>query len=190
MKRIVYVLSLVLICSFTYFILPEKSYACDCTKASPEERLQQNDVVFEGKVLEVQEKDGRMKTLFEVKKIWKGTSSSQIIIYTSSSSSSSSSSSCAFRFAEGGEYRVFSSHRGEVKLLETSSCSGTKRLDEAEIEKMALRHIAKESVPKKKVDLKDEMVSGLSWWQVTIISIGVLLLIAVVIFIVRRTRKK
>ncbi|NUC18813.1 cobalamin biosynthesis protein CbiN [Bacillus mycoides] len=184
MKRIVYVLSLVLICSFTYFILPEKSYACDCTKASPEERLQQNDVVFEGKVLEVQEKDGRMKTLFEVKKIWKGTSSSQIIIYTSSSSSS-----CAFRFAEGGEYLVFSSYRGEEKL-ETSSCSGTKRLDEAEIEKMALRHIAKESVPTKKVDLKDEMVSGLSWWQVTIISIGVLLLIAVVIFIVRRTRKK
>ncbi|MFK4423266.1 cobalamin biosynthesis protein CbiN [Bacillus sp. RC51] len=184
MKRIVYVLSLVLICSFTYFILPEKSYACDCTKASPEERLQQNDVVFEGKVLEVQEKDGRMTTLFEVKKIWKGTSSSQIIIYTSSSSS------CAFRFAEGGEYLVFSSHRGEVKLLETSSCSGTKRLDEAEIEKMALRHIAKESVPTKKVDLKDEMVSGLSWWQVTIISIGVLLLIAVVIFIVRRTRNK
>ncbi|EJQ72767.1 cobalamin biosynthesis protein CbiN [Bacillus sp. FSL E2-8868] len=183
MKRIVYVLSLVLICSFTYFILPEKSYACDCTKASPEERLQQNDVVFEGKVLEVQEKDGRMKTLFEVKKIWKGTSSSQIIIYTSSSSS------CAFRFAEGGEYVVFSSYRGEEKL-ETSICSGTKRLDEAEIEKNALSHIAKESVPTKKVDLKDEMVSGLSWWQVTIISIGVLLLIAVVIFIVRRTRKK
>ncbi|OSY01845.1 hypothetical protein BTJ45_00908 [Bacillus mycoides] len=106
MKRIVYVLSLVLICSFTYFILPEKSYACDCTKASPEERLQHNDVVFEGKVLEVQEKDGKIKTLFEVKKIWKGTSSSQVIIYTSFSS-------CTFRFAEGGEYLVFSSYRGE-----------------------------------------------------------------------------
>ncbi|WP_305927343.1 cobalamin biosynthesis protein CbiN [Bacillus mycoides] len=185
MKRIIYLLSLVLICSFTFFILPEKSYACDCINVSPEDAFQKNDVVFEGKVLEVQEKgEGGIKTLFEVKKIWKGTSSSQIIIYTSSSSS------CAFRFAEGGEYLVFSSHRGEVKLLETSSCSGTKRLDEAEIEKMALRHIAKESVPTKKVDLKDEMVSGLSWWQVTIISIGVLLLIAVVIFIVRRTRNK
>lgn len=186
MKRIVCLLSLVLICSFTFFILPEKSYACDCMKRSPEDTFQKNDVVFEGKVLEVQEKDGGgIKTLFEVKKIWKGTSSSQIIIYTSSSSSSS----CAFRFGEGGEYIVFSSHRGEEKLLETSSCSGTKRLDEAEIEKTALSHIAKESVPTKKVDLKDEMVSGLSWWQVTIISIGVLLII-VVIFIVRRNRKK
>lgn len=183
MKRIIYVLSLVLICNFIYFILPEKSYACDCTKASPEERLQNNDVVFEGKVLEVQEKDGKIKTLFEVKNIWKGTSSSQIIIYTSVSS-------CEFPFAKGGEYLVFSSHRGEEKLLETSICSGTKRLDEAEIQKNALSHIAKESVPTKKVDLKDEMVSGLSWWQVTIISIGVLLLIAVVIFIVKRTRKK
>ncbi|WP_377866108.1 cobalamin biosynthesis protein CbiN [Bacillus sp. R86525] len=182
MKRIVYVLSLVLICSFTYFILPEKSYACECMKASPEERLQKNDVVFEGKVLEVQEKDGRMKTLFEVKKIWKGTSSSQVIIYTSVSS-------CAFRFAEGGEYLVFSSYRGEEKL-ETSICSGTKRLDEAELDKTALSHIAKESIPTKKVDLKGDMVSGLSSWQVVLIVIGVLFIVAVVIFIVKRTRKK
>ena len=58
------------------------------------------------------------------------------------------------------------------------------------MEKKALSHIAKESIPTKKVDLKGEMVSGLSWWQVAIISIGVLLIIAVVIFIVRRTRKK
>ncbi|OOR23359.1 cobalamin biosynthesis protein CbiN [Bacillus cereus] len=183
MKRIVYLLSLVLICSFTFFILPEKSYACDCIKRSPEDTFQKNDVVFEGKVLEVQEKDGGgIKTLFEVKKIWKGTSSSQIIIYTSSSS-------CAFRFGEGGEYIVFSSHRGEEKLLETSSCSGTKRLDEAEIEKTALSHIAKESVPTKKVNLKGDMVNGFRWGQLVIISIGVLLII-VVIFIVRRNRKK
>ncbi|KAB2443710.1 cobalamin biosynthesis protein CbiN [Bacillus luti] len=181
MKRIVYVLSLVLICSFIYFILPEKSYACECMKAAPEERLQKNDVVFEGKVLEVQEKDGKMEILFEVKKIWKGTSSSQVIVYTSFSS-------CTFPFAEGGEYLVFSSYRGEGKL-ETSICSGTKRLDEAEIEKNALSHIAKESVPTKKVDLKDGMVSSLSWWQIAIISVG-LLIIAFVIFVVRRTRKK
>ncbi|PFW56621.1 cobalamin biosynthesis protein CbiN [Bacillus cereus] len=178
MKRIIYLLSLVLICSF---IFSDKSYACDCTKVSPEDRLQKNDVVFEGKVLEVQEKDGGMKTLFEVKKIWKGTSSSQVIIYTSFSS-------CTFRFAEGGEYLVFSSYRGEEKL-ETSICSGTKRLDEAEIEKNALSHIAKESVPTKKVDLKDEMGSSLSWWQIAIISVG-LLIITFVIFVVSRTRKK
>ncbi|HGH7179613.1 cobalamin biosynthesis protein CbiN [Bacillus luti] len=181
MKRIVYVLSLVLICSLTYFILPEKSYACECVKASPEEKLQNNDVVFEGKVLEVQEKDGKMKTLFEVKRIWKGTSSSQVIVYTSFSS-------CTFPFSEGGEYLVFSSYRGEEKL-ETSMCSGTKRLDEAGAEKVALSQIAKESVPTKKVDLKDEMVSSLSWWQIAIIFVG-LLSIAFVIFVVRRTRKK
>lgn len=178
MKRIIYLLSLVLICSF---IFSDKSYACDCTKSSPEDRLQKNDVVFEGKVLEVQEKDGKMEILFEVKKIWKGTSSSQVIIYTSFSS-------CTFRFAEGGEYLVFSSYRGEEKL-ETSICSGTKRLDEAEIEKNALSHIAKESVPTKKVDLKDEMGSSLSWWQIAIISVG-LLIITFVIFVVSRTRKK
>lgn len=105
MKRIVYLLSLVLICSFIFL---DKSYACDCTKVSTEDAFRKKDVVFEGKVLEVQEKDGEMKTLFEVEKIWKGTSSSQIIIYTSFGS-------CTFRFAEGGEYLVFSSYRGEEK---------------------------------------------------------------------------
>ena len=67
-------------------------------------------------------------------------------------------------------------------------CSGTKRLDEAEMDKVTLSQIAKESVPTKKVDLKDEMVSSLSWWQIAIISVG-LLIIAFVIFVVRRTRK-
>ena len=182
MKRIAYVLSLVLICSFTYFIFPEKSYACECMKASPEERLQKTDVVFEGKVLEVQKKDAKMEILFEVKRIWKGTSSSQIIIYASFSS-------CTFPFGEEGEYLVFAFNRGEGKL-ETSMCSGTKRLDEAGADKVALSQIAKESVPTKKVNLKNDMVSGFSWWQVVTLSIGLLLIVALAIIIVRRTRKK
>ncbi|WP_433773297.1 cobalamin biosynthesis protein CbiN [Bacillus wiedmannii] len=184
MKRIVYLLSLVLICSVTYFILPEKSYACDCTKIAPEDAFQNNDVVFEGKVIEVRSEEGvENKVLFEVKNIWKGTSSSQVIINTNEGT-------CTFRFAEGGEYLVFSSYRGEEKLLKTSICSGTKRLDEAKMEKQALSHIAKESIPTKKVDLKGEMVNGLSWWQVAIIFVSLLLIIAFVIFVVGRMRKK
>ncbi len=95
-----------------------------------------------------------------------------------------------FCFVEGGEYLVFSTQRGSEKQLHTNSCSGTKRLDEAGADKAALSQIAKESVPTKKVDLKGEMVSGLNWRQVAIISIGLLLMIVFVIFIVRKTRKK
>ncbi|SCC16001.1 cobalamin biosynthesis protein CbiN [Bacillus mycoides] len=183
MKRILRMLPVVIICSFILIVFPDKSYACDCIKKSPEDAFQKNDVVFEGKVIEIGRKEGvGTEVLFEVKNIWKGTSSSQIIVYTNGGD-------CAFHFIDGGEYLVFSSQRGSEKQLYTHSCSGTKRLDEANVEKTALSHIAKESVPTKKVDLKDEMVSGLSWWQVTIISIGVLLII-VVIFIVRRNRKK
>lgn len=175
--------SVVVICSFILIIFPEKSYACDCINVSAEDAFQKNDVVFEGKVIEIGRKEGvGTEVLFEVKKIWKGTNSSQIIIYTSVSS-------CAFPFAKGGEYLVFSSYRGEEKL-ETSICSSTKRLDEAEIEKNALSHIAKESVPSKKVNLKGDMANGLSWWKVAIISIGVLLIIAFVIVFVRKQRKK
>lgn len=176
-------LPVVIICSFILIVFSDKSYACDCMKKSPEDAFQKNDVVFEGKVIEIGRKEGvGTEVLFEVKKIWKGTNSSQIIIYTSVSS-------CAFPFAKGGEYLVFSSYRGEEKL-ETSICSRTKRLDEAEIEKNALSHIAKESVPSKKVNLKGDMANGLSWWKVAIISIGVLLVIAFVIVFVRRQRKK
>ncbi|MFJ8413596.1 cobalamin biosynthesis protein CbiN [Bacillus paramycoides] len=184
MKRILHMLPVVIICSFILIIFPEKSYACDCINISAEEAFQKNDVVFEGKVIEVGRKDGvGTEVLFEVKKIWKGTSSSQIIIYTNDGD-------CVFHFLEGGEYLVFSSQRGEEKQLYTHSCSGTKRLDEAEMEKNALSHIAKGSVPSKKVNLKGDMANGLSWWKVAIISIGVLLIIALVIFIVRKVRKK
>ena len=130
-----------------------------------------NDVVFEGKVIEVVRKAGvGTEVLFEVKKIWKGTTSSQIIVYTKGGD-------CMFRFVEGGEYLVFSTQRGSEKQLHTNSCSGTKRLDEVGADKAALSQIAKESVPTKKVDLKGEMVSGLNWRQVAIISIGLLLMI-------------
>ncbi|MGN4423487.1 cobalamin biosynthesis protein CbiN [Bacillus cereus group sp. MYBK30-1] len=184
MKRMLHMLPVVIICSFILIIFPDKSYACDCIKKSPEDAFQKNDVVFEGKVVEVQRKEGvGTEVLFEVKKIWKGTSSSQIIIYTNGGD-------CVFHFLEGGEYLVFSSQRGEEKQLYTHSCSGTKRLDEAEMEKNVLSHIVKESVPSKKVNLKGDMANGLSWWKVAIISIGVLLIIAFVIFIVRRARKK
>ena len=142
-----------------------------------------NDVVFEGKVIGVGRKEGvGIEVLFEVKEIWKGATSSQIIIYTNGGD-------CVFHFVEGGEYLVYSSQRGSEKRLHTNSCSRTKRLDEAGADKVALSQIAKESVPTKKVDLKGEMVSGFSWWQIAIISIGLLLIIAVVIFIMRKMRK-
>lgn len=177
-------LSVIITCSFILIVFPDKSYACDCIKKSPEDAFQKNDVVFEGEVIEVGRKEGiGIEVLFEVKKIWKGTSSSQIIVYTNGGD-------CVFHFVEGGEYLVYSSQRGSEKQLHTHSCSRTKRLDEAGADKVALSQFTKESVPTKKVNLKGDMVSGLSLWQVVVIVIGVLFIVAVVIFIVRRTRKK
>ncbi|AXO92532.1 cobalamin biosynthesis protein CbiN [Bacillus cereus] len=181
MKTILRMLPVVIICSFILIIFSEKSYACDCINVSAEDAFQKNDVVFEGKVIEVGRKEGvGIEVLFEVKKIWKGTNSSQIIVYTNGGD-------CVFHFVEGGEYLVYSSQRGSEKQLHTNSCSRTKRLDEAGADKVALSQIAKESVPTKEVDLKGERVSSFSRWQVAIISIGLLLII---VFVVRRTRKK
>ncbi|PEU27263.1 cobalamin biosynthesis protein CbiN [Bacillus wiedmannii] len=184
MKRILYILPVVIICSFILIIFPGKSYACDCINVLAEDAFQKNDVVFEGKVIGVGRKEGvEIEVLFEVEKIWKGTTSSQLIVYTNGGD-------CVFHFVEGGEYLVYSSQRGSEKQLHTHSCSGTKRLDEAGAEKVALSQIAKESIPTKKVDLKGKMVSGFSWWQVVTLSIGLLLIVAFVIFSVRRMRKK
>ncbi|PEL62158.1 cobalamin biosynthesis protein CbiN [Bacillus wiedmannii] len=184
MKRILYILPVVIICSFILIIFPGKSYACDCINVLAEDAFQKNDVVFEGKVIGVGRKEGvEIEVLFEVEKIWKGTTSSQLIVYTNGGD-------CVFHFVEGGEYLVYSSQRGSEKQLHTHSCSGTKRLDEAGAEKVALSQIAKESIPTKKVDLKGKVVSGFSWWQVVTLSIGLLLIVAFVIFSVRRMRKK
>ncbi|PES25325.1 cobalamin biosynthesis protein CbiN [Bacillus anthracis] len=184
MKTILRMLPVVIICSFILIIFSEKSYACDCINVSAEEALQKNDVVFEGKVIEVGRKEGvGIEVLFEVKKIWKGTNSSQIIVYTNGGD-------CVFHFVKGGEYLVYSSQRGLEKQLHTNSCSRTKRLDEARADKVTLSQIAKESVPTKKVDLKGGMLNGLSWWQVVTLSVGLLLIVALVIFIVRKKRKK
>ncbi|MGR5987739.1 MULTISPECIES: cobalamin biosynthesis protein CbiN [Bacillus] len=184
MKAILRMLPVVIICSFILIIFSDKSYACDCINVSVEDAFQKNDVVFEGKVIEVGRKEGvGIEVLFEVKEIWKGATSSQIIIYTNGGD-------CVFHFVEGGEYLVYSSQRGSEKQLHTNSCSRTKRLDEAGADKVALSQIAKESVPTKKFDLKDDMLNGLSWWQVAIISIGLLSIIAFVIFSGRKIRKK
>ncbi|MFN6590884.1 cobalamin biosynthesis protein CbiN [Bacillus sp. TD10] len=184
MKRILYIFPVVIICSFILIIFSEKSYACDCINVSAEDAFQKNDVVFKGRVIEIgREESVGIEVLFEMKGIWKGTTSSQIIVYTNGGD-------CVFHFVEGGEYLVFSSQRGEEKQLFTHSCSGTKKLDEAGADEVAVSQIAKESVPTKKVDLKGKMVSGFSWWKVVTISIGMLLIVALVIFNVRRMRKK
>ena len=144
-----------------------------------QKRLFKNDVVFEGQVIEVGRKEGGgIEVLFEVKKIWKGTNSSQIIVYTNGGD-------CVFHFVEGGEYLIYSSQRGSEKQLHTNSCSGTKRLDEAGADKVALRQIAKESVPTKKVDLKGDgerfqLVASCYHFHLSIINHC---------FVVRRTRK-
>ena len=135
--------------------------------------------MFEGQVIEVGRKEGGgIEVLFEVKKIWKGTNSSQIIVYTNGGD-------CVFHFVEGGEYLIYSSQRGSEKQLHTNSCSGTKRLDEAGADKVALRQIAKESVPTKKVDLKGDgerfqLVASCYHFHLSIINHC---------FVVRRTRK-
>jgi len=184
LKTVLRMLPVVIICSFILIIFSEKSYACDCINVSAEEAFQKNDVVFEGKVIEVGRKEGvGIEVLFEVKKIWKGINSSQISVYTNGGD-------CVFHFVEGGEYLIYSSQRGSEKQLYTNSCSGTKRLDEAGADKVTLSQIAKESVPTKKVDLKGGMLNVLSWWQVVTLSVGLLLIVALVIFIVRKKRKK
>ncbi|HDR6311242.1 TPA: cobalamin biosynthesis protein CbiN [Bacillus cereus] len=183
MKRILYIFPVVIICSCILIVFPEKSYACDCINVSAEDAFQKNDVVFKGRVIEIGRKESvGIEVLFEVKGIWKGTTSSQIIVYTNGGD-------CVFHFVEGGEYLVYSSQRGPEKQLNTHSCSGTKRLDEAGADEVALSQIAKESIPTKKVDLKGDMVSGFSWWQVAILTIGLLLIVAVVIFIVKERAK-
>ncbi len=113
MKTILRMLPVVITCSFILIIFSEKSYACDCINVSAEEALQKNDVVFEGKVIEIGRKEeGEIEVLFEVKKIWKGTNFTQIIVYTDGGD-------CVFHFVEGRVLSIFFSKRTGKTIIHT-----------------------------------------------------------------------
>lgn len=172
----------------TVFFISSTAYACSCAQSqSVEAEFSRSEAVFAGRVLEVKEQkslNGSMTkaALFEVSRIWKGGSESQIVIHTGLGGGD-----CGFHFEEGKEYLVYA-HRstmyGDKELLVTIICDRTNVLFQAQ-EDLAI--LGEGEVPTKHVNLEGELYSVHPLVWVTMIGIAVIGLL--IIFVWRKARK-
>ncbi|WP_158587546.1 hypothetical protein [Neobacillus notoginsengisoli] len=134
---------------------PSVSYACKCDRQlTVAENLEKSSTVFAGKVIEIKEKKQAgvvvEMALFEVERIWKGPTDSQIIL-------ESIQSSCSFDFRKGEDYIVYAKPNAELKneaALTTGVCDRTAALEKADED---LELLGKGSTPEKIVDLSGEL---------------------------------
>jgi hypothetical protein len=104
---------------------PLITYACSCIPSPPVgEEFERDSAVFSGSVLsikEVKSKFESIKITFQVDRIWKGISETEVSIYTRRDSAS-----CGYSFKEGESYLIYAGNT-EGKLT-TGLCSLTKEL--------------------------------------------------------------
>jgi len=96
------------------------SLACTCFgPENPKENLEWADAVFSGKVISVE--DGNYT--FEVERVWKGVSETQVVI-----KDFYAGSSCASGFQAGEQYVIFAYTGKTDKILTVEPCTWNKRL--------------------------------------------------------------
>lgn len=115
----------------------EDAHACSCAGPStPEEQLQESDVVFSGEVLDARDNPSPTApglhlgpVSFDVEESWKGASEEQVVVL-----GYGESSSCGIDFQKGERYLVYATYggQGEDTALTTGICQGTKLLTAAE----------------------------------------------------------
>ncbi|MDP5272957.1 hypothetical protein [Chengkuizengella axinellae] len=132
MKRITKILQCILIFLFSIFIyIPSTSHACYCIGPDFDEALAQSEIIFTGKIVEVQHpredaKEFGTPVLFEVTQAFKGIETSQIImnIFTTSD--------CAYHPPIiGSEHLIYTSLNEEGNYF-VYECTRAFRLDSAE----------------------------------------------------------
>jgi hypothetical protein len=186
-RRIVsWILMTVLGLSFMTIFHSSSVYACSCAQPQTvNDQFSRSEAVFAGKVLEVKEQknvNGSMTraALFDVSRIWKGGTESQIIIHTGSGGGD-----CGFNFEKGKEYLVYagtSTMYGGKELLVTIMCDRTVALDQA---KADLAVLGAGKIPTEQVHLEGELsrVQPAIWVAV----VGFVVL-GMIIFLVRRRK--
>lgn len=159
MNRFVMALSIVIMLSGMSLAFPSKSYACSCEMPTdPIKAVEQAKSVFAGKVLAIEPKvldingilDHKTAVHFEVEKSWKGMNQTQAIVLTNLGEPS-----CGYTFGQGETYLVFAyDYDFKANMLQTSSCSLTKKLTNASLE---LSKMGQGVEPIDEVSLKGKM---------------------------------
>ena len=101
-------------------------YACTCVSFSFKEEVKQSKVVFSGEVFSVEYVLNHRVITFNVIDGWKGVDKSQLIVVTEALGEA-----CGYEFLDAKKYLVFADLNPEDNQLYVSSCSRTKRIDDA-----------------------------------------------------------
>lgn len=170
----------------SFFAFSNEAYACSCVEPGTiQDRKEQNDAVFEGKVVSIKQTSSLLfnspgkikKATFEVNQVWKGHVTSRIEVITALHEDS-----CGFNFKEGERYIVYASSSGSA--LETGLCSGITLQSEASEHVTAL---GSGSIPRN-LTVDPDQTFGMSFNLIITIICSVCLL--GIVFIVYRRNKK
>ena len=126
-------------------------FACSCEKVGVgttetqliEAAYEKAEAVFYGKVLKIRKSKlfNKLQVTFKILETWKGTTTERIIVTTEGLGFGV----CPYDFDVGKTYLVYA-YTWESKVLQTSHCTRTKELSEAERD---LRVLGKGNAPKK-----------------------------------------
>ncbi len=102
----------------------QTAYACSCAVRTPQMNFEYADVVFVGKVREVNSSWGEQRVEFDVEEIQKTVEDfdeERLTVY-----SNSDEAACGYMFQKGGVYQVFATLQDNDRLT-TNLCSGNQR---------------------------------------------------------------
>lgn len=105
-------------------LCPSVLWACDCAYQTPQAHLDQADLVFIGKVLEVRSSWGQMEVKFqtiEFQRAGEDDQEEKILVYTGENEAE-----CGYTFEKDGVYQVFANKESDRFM--TNLCSGNQRL--------------------------------------------------------------
>ena len=105
-----------------------QGWACSCAPQTPQAHFDQADVVFIGKVLEVNSSWGQQEVelkIIEIQKTTEDDDEDKLTVYTALNEDT-----CGYFFEKGGVYQIFGNW--EDDRLVTNLCSGNQRLKRLE----------------------------------------------------------
>ncbi|WP_090726905.1 hypothetical protein [Paenibacillus sp. PDC88] len=196
-KLTICLLSFLILLGLAHSVMPSTAHACSCAgPVSMEEQLSRKTAIFTGKLISLSRPNQGMimssaepvSAQFEVMNVWKGELGTEATVYTATSSES-----CGYEgFEVDEEYIVFA--YGPYDQLKTGLCEGTKQLDTAQEELVALgagyKPVADASPEKNTSETpivhKDRGTSSI--WSVTLVIIAAMLAVTLLVVLYKRRK--
>ena len=122
-------LSLITLACLSGLLTVEQASACKCAPQTVQEALAQADVIFEGRVRQIQPSEDQrsLQVSLAVVRSWKALEDVESVTVATSASSAS----CGFSFEQDRSYLVYARRAKDDGALQVSLCSRTRGMSQA-----------------------------------------------------------